>query len=88
MDIEYTDPDDDADWVKAIQGEEEITLSPVKLIDNLIPNVVGMGAKDAVYLLESRGLRVGLSGRGKVTQQSITPGSRLSRGQYIALTLN
>lgn len=88
LDIEYKDPDDNADWVKAIQGEEEITLSPVKLIDNLIPNVIGMGAKDAVYLLESRGLRVGLSGRGKVTQQSITPGSRLSRGQYIALTLN
>lgn len=54
----------------------------------LVPNVKGMGAKDAVFLLESKGLHVRLSGIGKVTQQSISPGSFLHKGQTITLTLN
>ena len=56
--------------------------------EKLVPSVMGMGAKDAVYLLESRGLRVRLSGAGKVRSQSIRAGSNLIRGQTIALTLN
>ena len=52
-----------------------------------MPSVVGMGAKDAVYLLESKGLKVRLNGIGKVRNQSIAGGSRLVRGQTIALTL-
>lgn len=55
---------------------------------NLVPNVVGMGAKDAVYLLESKGLRVRLSGVGRVKSQSIAGGSRVVKNQTIALTLH
>lgn len=53
-----------------------------------MPSVVGMGAKDAVYLLERKGLRVRLNGIGKVRSQSIPGGSRLVRGQTISLTLH
>ncbi len=52
-----------------------------------VPSVVGMGAKDAVYLLESRGLKVRLNGVGRVKSQSIAGGSRITKGQTIALTL-
>ena len=64
-----------------------ILLQEKKTNDNLVPNVNGMGAKDAVFLLESRGLRVQLQGRGKVKSQSIKAGTQLVKGQTISLTL-
>lgn len=76
-------------WVKANRdtAKHNIGLEDIRIIDGLIPSVYGMGAKDAVYLLESLGLRVTLSGFGKVTAQSIRPGTRISKGQTILLTL-
>ena len=53
----------------------------------LMPNVVGMGAKDAVYLLENAGLKVHLSGIGRVRRQSLPAGSRIVKGRTVALTL-
>ena len=55
--------------------------------EGLMPNVVGMGAKDAVYLLESAGLKVHLSGIGRVRRQSLPAGSRIVKGRTVALTL-
>ena len=54
----------------------------------IIPDVVGMGLKDAVYVLENKGLRVAVSGRGKVMSQSLMAGSGFRKGQNILLTLN
>ena len=51
-----------------------------------IPNVTGMGLRDALYLLENLGLRVEVKGYGKVRLQSIKPGTP-ARGQSIRLTL-
>jgi len=47
---------------------------------------VGMGLRDALYLLENKGLRVKVTGAGKVRKQSIIPGTRI-RGQEIKLFL-
>lgn len=52
-----------------------------------VPSVVGMGLRDAVYVLESLGLKVDVNGAGKVVNQSIRPGTML-RGQTVALRLN
>ncbi|MDR1739069.1 MAG: transpeptidase family protein [Candidatus Symbiothrix sp.] len=54
---------------------------------DLIPNVKGMGAKDAVYAMEQAGLRVHLSGQGTVVSQSIAAGSKIIKGQTIGLQL-
>ena len=54
--------------------------------DNLIPNVVGMGVRDALYVLENEGMQVKFNGKGKVKKQSIRPGTRIA-GQTIHLTL-
>ena len=53
----------------------------------IIPDVIGMGAKDAVYLLESMGLRVQVSGIGKVKSQNIPAGNTLVKGKTIQLKL-
>ena len=65
-----------------------ITLTPKDINANKVPNVVGMGAKDAVYLLESLGLKVQLTGIGKVKSQSILAGNTLQKGKTIQLRLN
>ncbi len=54
----------------------------------LTPSVIGMGLKDAVYLAENKGLKVTASGRGRVTSQSLPPGTTFKKGQAITLLLN
>ncbi len=55
---------------------------------SVVPDVEGMGARDAVYLLESRGVKVKITGRGKVTKQSLAPGKKISKGETCILTLS
>ena len=74
-------------WGHSQAAPSAVILQNQKVSDGIVPSVVGMGAKDAVYLLESKGLRVRLNGIGKVRNQSIAGGSRLIKGQTIALTL-
>ncbi len=54
--------------------------------ENLIPNVVGMGVRDALFVLENQGMKVKVKGIGKVTAQSVKPGTRVT-DQLIQLTL-
>lgn len=54
---------------------------------NVMPNVVGMGLKDALYVLESRGLRVRFSGKGTVRSQSLRAGERISAGGQVTIML-
>ncbi|MDR2131239.1 MAG: transpeptidase family protein [Odoribacteraceae bacterium] len=75
-----------AEWVLTTRVEGEIVLRP-HAVDSVVPNVKGMGLRDALYLLENRGLCVGASGSGMVTSQTIDPGSRVSRGSYIHIEL-
>lgn len=62
-------------------------FSEVATDQNKMPRVVGMGLKDAIYLLESRGLRVGFTGHGRVTSQSVAAGTTVRRGDYVQLVL-
>lgn len=74
-------------WGKAKATDSYVELSTAQPDKKRVPNVVGMGAKDAVYLLESYGMKVHLSGVGKVHTQSIPSGSMVRKGEYITLTL-
>jgi cell division protein FtsI (penicillin-binding protein 3) len=63
-----------------------LTMQSRTVPDKTIPSVVGMGLKDAIYLLENRGCRVRAEGVGKVRRQSLAPGTRAS-GQTCVLFL-
>ncbi len=52
-----------------------------------VPDVRGMGASDAVFMLENAGLQVKIKGTGKVKIQSLNPGVKYRRGQLVNLTL-
>ena len=53
----------------------------------IVPNVIGMGARDAVYQLESLGVKTRLKGRGRVKSQSIYSGTAIKQGMVCDLTL-
>ena len=53
----------------------------------VVPQVVGMGLKDALYLLEREGLRVTFTGVGYIQKQSLPAGSAAKRGALIMLQL-
>ncbi len=62
-----------------------VNLNDVK--PGVVPSVEGMGAIDALYMLERAGLRVNISGRGTVYSQSIVAGSSFAKGQTISIAL-
>ena len=57
------------------------------LRDGYVPDVKGMGAMAAVYLMGKAGLKVSMSGTGQVVSQSIAPGSVARRGAKVHLHL-
>ncbi len=52
-----------------------------------IPDLKGMGARDAVYALHLRGVKVKISGFGQVKEQDIPPGTAVKKGQTVNLRL-
>lgn len=64
------------------------TTNDVQRSESIMPNVVGMGLKDAIYLLENQGLHIAVTGKGKVINQSLIAGTQFKKGQKITLLLN
>ena len=75
-------------WGSTHAAQQAVVLESRGIMQNFVPSVIGMGAKDAVYLLESKGLKVNLVGVGKVKSQSIANGTIIRKGQTITLTMN
>lgn len=69
------------DGNKLIFKEEKINIV------NLVPDVKGMGARDAVYLLEKHGIKTIVVGRGRVIEQSIAPNDKVQKGMKCTLRL-
>lgn len=86
--IRYKSPNDDADWVQTVEGEKRVELKAKKITALMMPNVVGMGASDAVFLIEKSGMKVQMNGVGRVRQQSPQAGTWCKKGQTVFLVLN
>ena len=74
-------------WGKASRQNRHVALTQHKSPANIVPDVRGMVARDAVYLLESRGLRTTIHGCGKVKEQSVLPGTVVKKGEACILTM-
>ncbi|MGN1237839.1 MAG: penicillin-binding protein [Muribaculaceae bacterium] len=61
--------------------------SPRATAQGEVPDVLGLGAREAIQRLESAGLRVRLKGIGYVARQSVPPGGKIEKGQLVELTL-
>lgn len=76
-------------WGSAKSDDKEVKLEKATATPrNQMPDVIGMGARDAVFILESLGMKVAIKGRGRVMQQSIAQGKPVKKGQKIELILN
>ena len=75
-------------WGNTHSAPQAVVLESRSNMQNFVPSVIGMGAKDAVYLLESKGLKVHLVGVGKVKSQSIANGTKVKKGQTITLSMH
>jgi cell division protein FtsI (penicillin-binding protein 3) len=76
----------DAQYVSAEVLNGNVTASSKDAAGNKVPDVRGMGLTDALYALEKRGLKVSISGYGKVISQSVLPGTKANH-QNIQITL-
>lgn len=77
----------ESDWVLTRTGMDEVNLENRIVKKGEMPNVVGMGLVDALYLLESQGLLVKISGSGIVKNQSVIPGTKIINGQLVIIEL-
>ena len=76
-------------WGSAKSDDKEVKLEKTPVTaKNQMPDVIGMGARDAVFMLESRGMKVTIRGRGRVMQQSVAEGKPVKKGQRVELILN
>jgi cell division protein FtsI (penicillin-binding protein 3) len=84
--------------LRALNATNEETLKPreaanikdpdeLTFTEGVMPDVVGMSLRDAVYLLENSGLRVRYSGHGEVVRQSPRAGVKISKGATVAIEL-
>lgn len=92
IDIDYSKPSKRVEkgrplWGDASMQADEVAFRAREVDDKMVPNVVGMGAKDAIYLLESLGLKPTISGVGRVSSQTVPPGRGFKKGQSIHLKL-
>jgi cell division protein FtsI (penicillin-binding protein 3) len=88
LDIKRATDKSKAEWVTTSKSDDHVELKNRSVINSLVPNVVSMGLKDAVYLLENMGLRVDVRGRGSVRSQSIAPGTKAHSGDRIRLEMS
>ncbi|MFC2101930.1 penicillin-binding protein [Bacteroidota bacterium] len=74
-------------WARPRMALESVSLIPEQVTEGIMPDVTGMGMKDALYLLEKNGLRVAVSGKGSVVRQSVAPGVKVSNGEKVMIEL-
>jgi cell division protein FtsI (penicillin-binding protein 3) len=75
------------EWISQVTDSTGTRFTSVTYVGKIIPNVIGMGASDAVYRLEKLGVRVQLNGVGLVKKQSLPAGSKIVPGMPVLLSL-
>lgn len=79
--------DTKCEYASSTISGKKVFMRQVFVTENTVPNVVGMGARDAIYALESRGLSTRVHGRGKVVSQSLPSGTKVMKGKEVLIEL-
>lgn len=74
-------------WVKTRVNDNAIEWRPNKVNSGVTPDVIGMTLRDAIYVLETCGYRVNITGSGRVKKQSVMPGRKVNNGDRITIEL-
>ena len=76
-----------SDYFNSIDTSNGIVYEEYSAVKGMMPNVQGMGLKDALYLLGNAGLKTRINGSGKVIAQSVPSGTRIGKGLLVQLEL-
>lgn len=95
MNISYSDsatqnnlPAGQAGWSNVYAVNYQPVVKTNNVHQHVMPNVRGMGLKDAIYLLENMGVKISVKGKGRIISQSVAPGTTLAKGITIMLELS
>jgi cell division protein FtsI (penicillin-binding protein 3) len=86
--VSYVDSVNAQPWSYVSNNNYQPVMNAKPVAKNIMPNVKGMGLKDALFLLESMKLKVVAKGSGKVNVQSIDAGAALNKNQTVMIALN
>ena len=86
--VNYTDSASKNEWARMFASTNSVVLNGENIHRQIVPDVKGMGLKDALFMLENMNMKVTVKGRGKVKMQSIEAGTALGKNQNIKLDLN
>src|ERR1043165_9078345 len=80
-------PSVNSEWAVASANNKQVALAENEMASGVVPDVSGMSLKDALFLLESMGMRVSVTGRGNVMKQSVMAGEKILKGMAISIEL-
>ena len=86
--IPYKSQADLSQWGRVSYGAESCDLLADLGVKQKMPDVKDYGLRDAIYRLERLGLKVKVTGKGRVVSQSIPAGTVFKPGQTVNLTLS
>jgi cell division protein FtsI (penicillin-binding protein 3) len=87
LNIGYMDSAVQGNWSSVYAANYKPVIKNAGVKQQQMPNVRGMGLKDALYLLESMGMKVSVQGKGKVSSQSVLPGTNVTKGMPVMIGL-
>lgn len=88
MKVKYVDSASTGKWGYVCNENYTPVIKELAVAKQTVPDVKGMGLKDALYLLENMSIKVQVKGKGKVVNQSLTAGIAANKGQTITIELN
>ncbi|KAK6031631.1 penicillin-binding protein, transpeptidase domain protein [Ostertagia ostertagi] len=88
LSIAYVDSSGSQGWSSMYSSNNTAVVHTRYVAKNTMPNVKGMGLKDALYLLETMNMKVMAKGSGRVAVQSVEPGAAVNKNQLIKIELN
>ncbi|MEB2784638.1 penicillin-binding protein [Algoriphagus persicinus] len=80
-------PANPEEWVKTVAHEASVEMNVNDTDQSLVPDVSGLPLRDALFILENKGMKVNYTGKGRVKGQSISPGTALMPNATINLVL-
>ncbi|RZL17728.1 MAG: PASTA domain-containing protein [Pedobacter sp.] len=76
-----------SEYFNSVDTDNGVVYQDNSTVKGVMPNVSGMGLKDALFLIGNAGLKARVNGKGKVISQSIIAGSRIGKGLAVQIQL-
>ena len=84
---DFTDSIQNNQWTIWNQSNGKANLKGYANKNNIMPNLIGLGLRDAIFIAENRGFKVTVLGSGKIVTQSIIAGSPVVNNEKLTLQL-